>query len=91
MLATTLDVLSEPMPSDDDLDEIHEWALVNDKGFKMLLRYLWPGASLQNKDRAKALIEEYIKIKFEKYYIAREGSFSYYPGAAHATSTAPAE
>jgi hypothetical protein len=67
------------------LDELHEWALVNDKGIKMLLQYLWPAASPEQQTKTLALLSKYLKIKFEKYYIASEGSFSYYPNAEHAT------
>ena len=85
MFATTLDVLSKPMPADNELDELHEWDLSNSKGLKMLVKYLWPDASQEHKDKAKKLIEAYIKIKFEKYYVPDEGAFSFYPDADHAT------
>jgi hypothetical protein len=85
LFATTLKVLSVPVPADDELDELHEWNLSMSKGIKMLLRYLWKDASIDDKLRAKAIIENYIKIKFEKYYIPRDGAFSYYPGAEHAS------
>jgi len=51
----------------------------------MLLRYLWKDASDEEKQKAKTIIENYVKIKFEKYYIPDEGAFSYYPGAEHAS------
>ena len=85
LFATTLDVLSQPMPADHELDELHEWNLVNSKGLKMLVRYLWHDASQEHKDSARKIMEVYVKIKFEKYYIADEGAFSYYPGADHAS------
>lgn len=85
MLATTLDVLSQPMPADHELDELHEWNLVHSKGLKMLVRYLWHDASQEHKDRARKIMAEYVKIKFEKYYLPDQGAFSYYPGADHAS------
>ena len=85
LIESTLKVLSEPVPADDELDELHEWNLTMSKGIKMLLRYLWKDASIEEKQKAKTIIENYIKIKFEKYYIAKEGAFSYYPGAEHAS------
>ena len=85
LMGSTLKVLSEPVPSDDEIDELHEWNLKMGKGLKMLLRYLWRGASGEDKQKAETIIENYVKIKFEKYYIPGEGAFSYYPGAEHAS------
>ncbi len=85
LFETTINVLSEPVPDDDELVELHEWNLVMNKGINMLLRYLWKDASNKNKQKAKKIIENYVKIKFEKYYIPGEGAFSYYPKAEHAS------
>ena len=85
LMGSTLKVLSEPVPSDDEIDELHEWNLKMGKGVKMLLRYLWRGASGEDKKKAETIIANYVKIKFEKYYIPGEGAFSYYPGAEHAS------
>jgi len=85
LLKTTLLVLSEPVPGDDETDELHEWNLTMSKGIKMLLRYLWKDASSEEKQKAKTIIEDYVKITFEKYYIPKEGAFSYYPLAEHAS------
>ena len=85
MFQTTLEVLSEPMPNDDELDEIHEWNLKMSKGISMLIRYLWKGASEENRKEAKKIIENYIRTKFEKNYISKDGAFSYYPNEKHAT------
>ena len=85
LFETTLKVISEPVPADDEIDELHEWNLKMSKGIKMLLRYLWKDASSEEKQKAITTIEDYIKIIFEKYYVPREGAFSYYPGAEHAS------
>jgi hypothetical protein len=86
MFATALQVLSEGTPSsDDDLDEWHEWALKTRKGTYLLTRYLWSDASTENKVQARSLIEKYQRTYFEKYYVASDGAFSYYPGSQHAT------
>ena len=85
MIGTTLTLLSRPMPADDAEDELHAWALAEDKGIKMLLRYLWKDASAEQKRRTRELIGEYLRIKFERYYVARAGAFAYYPGAALAS------
>ncbi|KUO60444.1 MAG: hypothetical protein APF84_06185 [Gracilibacter sp. BRH_c7a] len=85
MFRTALEVLSEPMPADEDLDEWHEWSLKMGKGTAMLTRYLWKDASKDDKLKAKALIEDYVKSIFEKNYISEEGAFSYYPNSDHAT------
>lgn len=71
--------------SEIDLDEWHEWSLKTSKGLRTLTRYLWKNASDKNKQHAKKLIEKYIYIKFDKFYIPEEGAFSYYPSGEHAT------
>jgi len=85
MFETTLEVLSGPMPKDAQVDEVHEWNLKMGKGISMLTRYLWKGASVENKAKAKKLMENYVRIIFEKNYISNEGAFSYYPVSKHAT------
>ncbi len=69
----------------DDLDEWHEWGLETPKGLRTLTRYLWKNASDENKQNAKKLVEKYINVKFEKFYIPQEGAFSYYPFEKDAT------
>lgn len=85
LFASALVTLSEPVPADDDMGEIHEWNLKTPKTIRLLTRYLWKDASQINKDRARVFIEKYIRIKCDKYYIPKEGAFSYYPGGKHAT------
>jgi hypothetical protein len=85
MIGTTITLLSRPMPAADAEDELHAWALAEDKGIKMLVRYLWKNASAEQKRRTRELIEEYVRVKFEKYYVDRDGAFGYYPGAAGAS------
>lgn len=75
----------EHLPKDDELDEWHEWSLNTPKSIRTITRYLWKNISQENKDKTKKLIENYVKIKFEKFYITREGAFSYYPNSDHAT------
>lgn len=82
MFATALQKLSEPMP--EDLAELHDWILSRDRGIRFLTRYLWSGASPENKNSARKLMEDFIRIRFEKFYIEGEGAFSLYPGAEHA-------
>ena len=79
------ELVSEPPENEDDLDRWHEWGLKTPKGLRTLTRYLWKNASQANKQNAKKLIERYIKVKFEKFYIPREGAFSYYPYGEIAT------
>ncbi len=80
-----LNELAKPLPPDDELAEWHEWNLEASKSIKALTRYLWDGISAANKAKAKDFFEYYINIKFEKFYIPEEGSFSYYPHGEHAT------
>jgi hypothetical protein len=85
LFESALEALSEPVPSDEALDELHEWNLKMPKSIRLLTRYIWKDASPENKEKAKMLIENFIRIKCEKYYISEEGAFSYYPGGEHAT------
>lgn len=85
LINSSLKALSDPIPEDHQLDEMHDWNLRMPKTIKMLLRYLWNRASVENKVEARLLMESYIKVKFEKYYVSEEGAFSYYPGGKHAT------
>jgi hypothetical protein len=82
MFATVLEKLSGPMP--DDLDELHDWILTNNRGIRFLTRYLWKNATVEEKDATRARLEEFVKIRFEFFYLNDEGAFSLYPHAAHA-------
>ncbi len=73
------------IPENNDYDKWHEWNLNTSKSIRTLTRYLWKGLSADTKAKVKEKIEYYIRIKFDKFYIKEEGSFSYYPGAEHAT------
>jgi len=87
LFSTSLKILSEPYPADEEeLDEIHEWNLKKVKGFNMILQYLWKDASKQEKKAIENLLEDFIKISFDKYYVKSEGAFSYYPNAKHASA-----
>jgi len=85
LFKSAIEQLSEPVPDEDDLDEIHEWNLRQTTGIKMLLRYLWKDASDENKKNAEKIIAKNIDICFERYYVKEEGAFSYYPNAKHAS------
>ena len=82
MFATALEKLSVPMP--EELDKLHEWILIKDRGFRFLTRYLWKNATIHEKEAARKLIEDFVSIRFEQYYIKDEGAFSLYPHAEHA-------
>jgi hypothetical protein len=81
LFKSAIEQLSEPLPDEDDLDEIHEWNLRQTTGIKMLLRYLWKDASNENKKSTTRIIIKNIDICFEKYYVKNDGAFSYYPNA----------
>lgn len=80
-----LEKLATPVPDDDEFDEWHEWNLETSKAIRALLKYLWDGISKENKAKIKDFIEDYMTLKFEKFYIPEEGSFCYYPYGEHAT------
>jgi len=85
LFASALKVMSEPLPAEGDLHEWHEWALIMGKGIDLLTRYLWKDASEEHRTAAANLIEKYMRVKFDKYFIPNEGAFSYYPGSRRAT------
>jgi len=80
MFATTLQMLAEPMPA--DLASVHDWSFTRRQGVNLLLNFLWSGASPENRNSAKKLVEELVRINFEKFYLKNQGGFSLYPGAA---------
>lgn len=85
MLLTTLHKLSEPVPEDANMAEIHEWQLTRYHGIKLLTYYLWDGVTPENKKTARTFMEDIVKNKFESFYLENEGAFAYYPGAEAAT------
>lgn len=85
LFKSAIEQLSEPYPDEDDLDEIHEWNLRQKTGIKMLLRHLWKDASNEDKKVTKKIIARNIDICFEKYYVEKDGAFSYYPDAKRAS------
>jgi hypothetical protein len=80
-----LEKLSAPVPDDDEFDDWHEWNLETSKAIRALLKYLWDGISKENKAKIKDYIEDYMTLKFEKFYVPKDGSFCYYPHGEHAT------
>ncbi len=85
IFASTLDMLSAQLPDDSELDKMHDWKLKTAKSIKMLLRYLWKNASQNSKELAKLEIEKHLKVVYDKYYVAEEGAFSFYPNSEHAS------
>jgi hypothetical protein len=61
LFKSVLEQLSEPMPDDDELAEVHEWNLLQTKGIKMLLSCLWKDASEDNKEMAKKKLQILLK------------------------------
>lgn len=85
LFQSAIDEFDAAMPDEDDLDVIHEWNLKTPKTLRMITRYLWAGLSSENKLKSKQLFEEFVKVKFDQFYIAKDGAFSYYPNADAAT------
>lgn len=82
---TILEELNKPLPKDNEFDKWHEWNLKTSKSIKALLNFLWNDLSKENKEKIRIYIEHYITTKFEKFYIPKEGAFSYYPHGEYAT------
>lgn len=85
LFGSVLSQLSSPMPDLDDLAAIHEYNLEQAKGIKLLLSRLWQNASVEHKVAAKKIIEDFVVLSFENYYMEQDGAFSYYPHSGHAT------
>jgi hypothetical protein len=79
-----LETAFEPVPKDDEIDKWHEWNLNVPKSIRTII-WLWDGLSPETRDDAKRIMENYVRIHFQKFYIEREGAFSNYPQAHHAT------
>lgn len=87
IFSNSLEILSEPYPAkEDELDAVHEWNLKKQKGFKMVLRYLWKDASEHNKNAMEELMREFVELSFRKYYVKSDGAFSFYPDAEYASA-----
>ena len=84
MFNSILEGLRESAPDADSFAASHEYNLKIVKSISVLTKYIWKDASQENKGKARALLEGFIKNRFEKYYIPEEGAFSYYPEAKHA-------
>ena len=82
IFATSMDQLADPMP--DRPDEQHRWILDRDRGFRFLTRYLWPRLTAGDRQRAWALMEKFVRVRFERYFVVPDGAFSLYPDAGHA-------
>lgn len=72
-------------PKNQDLMQWHEWNLNVAKSMRTLTVYLWKNLSNNSRRKTKNLIEKYIRIKFQNFYVKKDGAFSYYPGSKHAT------
>lgn len=82
IFASSLKQLAEPIPT--RLDELHRWILTKDRGFRFLTRYLWKKAPAAEKAQARALMLDFVRVRYEHYFVETDGAFSLYPEAAHA-------
>lgn len=86
LFQSVLDELEgQALPADDDLHHWHEWQLRSLKGIRTLTRYLWKDVPVDLKARAAEIIEDFIRVIFERCYLPEAGGFSFYPGGKHAT------
>jgi len=82
IIDSAIDKLVIPMPH--DLDELHEWLLARDHGSRFVFRYLWQHASQESHDAVRGLMVDFIRLRFNRYFVKRDGAFSLYPDAASA-------
>ncbi len=82
IFASSLEQLAEPIPT--RLDELHRWILTKDRGFRFLTRYLWKKAPAAERGQARALMLDFVRVRFEHYFVRADGAFSLYPEAAQA-------
>lgn len=80
-----LDVYSFELPDDDAFDDWHEWNLNTSKSVRMMYRTFWKDLTDQSKERTKILTNHYIKVKFEKFFVEKDGAFNHYPNSSAAT------
>ncbi len=85
IFASVFKVVSEGTPQSDDLDLWHEWRLRTSKGLRVLPRYLWKKASIENKEKTVDFYKQYVVNIFKLYYVKKDGAFSYYPKSQKAT------
>jgi len=84
LIESAIRKMSMTVPEDSETDRIHEWDLVMTKTTKMLVRYLMKYADDEDRLNIRRLIDDYINVKFEKYYREIDGAFSHYPGSSRA-------
>lgn len=82
---TYLTDYSYELPSDNELDDWHEWNLNTSKTIRTLFRCLWSHLSIENREKTKTLMRHFILTKFQKFYVKKDGAFSYYPYSDNAT------
>lgn len=85
LINSAMEKMSADVPRDEDIERVHEWDLVMSKTIKMLARYLMKYADVEDKEKIRDRVKEYINVKFEKYYKRDEGAFSHYAGEGKAT------
>ncbi len=83
MFKTTLVSLSQPMPADANVDELHDWSFTRSQGLELLAE-LWKGASPESKSQAKKVMKELVLNRYKAFYKKQEGGFSLYPDSKHA-------
>ena len=82
---SAIGVMSQPLPDADETALWHEWSLVMMKGTDLLTRYLWSGASVDDKVAARDIFRSHLETRFERHYVSEQEAFSYYPDAEFAT------
>ncbi len=85
LASTILSEFSFELPDDNDFVEWHEWNLNTSKSVRMLFRCLWNDVSAENREKTKTMMKHYIDVKFKKFYVKKDGAFSYYPFADQAS------
>jgi len=77
IFASAIDKLSTPLPS--RLNEMHRWIIDRDRGFRFLVKYVWGKGSAEDRATVRELLENFVTLRFERFFVAADGAFSLYP------------
>ncbi|MCI5073478.1 hypothetical protein [Oricola sp.] len=90
IFASAIERLSAPLPS--RLDEMHRWIIDRDRGFRFLTKYVWSHGREDDHETVRALLRDFVTLRFERFFVPADGAFSLYPdsGGANLDGTSEA-
>jgi hypothetical protein len=82
MLETLIQKLSEPMP--EDYAGQHDWSLARYRALRILMKKLWPGILPEQRQKYKQFIGNIMETGYLRFYVKKDGAFSFYANASDA-------